>query len=60
MSIVVIRTHILAKWVGIVGIICSVVILAAVAALVGSLAVPVALVRALSMAVALWRQPLPA
>lgn len=58
MSIVVIRTHILAKWVGIVGIICSAVILVAVAALVGSLAVPVALVWALSMAVALWRQPL--
>lgn len=56
MSIVVIRTQILGKWVGVVGIVCSAVILAAVAALLGSLAVPVALVWAISMAVALWRQ----
>ena len=57
MSIVVIRTQILGKWVGILGLICSVVILAASAALLGSLTVPVALVWALAMAVALWRQP---
>jgi hypothetical protein len=57
MSIVVIRTQILPRWVGVVGIICSAVILAAVAALLGSLAVPVVLVWAMSMAVALWRQP---
>ena len=56
MSIVVLRTHILGKWVGVVGIICSAVILAAVAALLGSLTVPVALVWAVSMAVALWRR----
>lgn len=57
MSIVVIRTQILPKWLGVVGVICSAVILAAVAALLGSLTVPVALVWAISMAVALWRQP---
>jgi hypothetical protein len=56
MSIVVLRTHILGKWVGVVGMICSAVILAAVGALLGSLTVPVALVWAVSMAVALWRR----
>lgn len=57
MSIVVIRTQMLARWVGIVGVVCSAVILVAVAALVGSLTVPVVLIWAISMAVALWRQP---
>ena len=56
MSIVVLRTHILGTWVGVVGIISSAVILVAVAALLGSLSVPVALVWAVSMAVALWRR----
>lgn len=57
MSIVVIRTQILGKWLGIVGIICAVIILAASAALLGSLTVPVALLWALCLSVALWRQP---
>ncbi len=57
MSVVVIRTQILAKWVGVIGIVCAVVILAACAALLGSLTVPVALVWAVCMAVALWRLP---
>lgn len=57
MSVVVIRTQILEKWLGIVGMICSVLILVASAALLGSLTVPVALVWALCVAVALWRQP---
>lgn len=56
-SIVVIKTQILGKWVGIVGIVCSLIILAAVATLLGSLTVPLVLVWGISMAVALWRQP---
>lgn len=56
-SVVVIRTQILGRWVGIVGIVCSLIILASVAALLGSLTVPLALVWGISMAVALWRRP---
>ena len=56
-SIVVLRTDALRRWVARVGLVCGVVILAAVIAQYGGLATPVAILWALSLAVAIWRQP---
>ena len=56
-SIVVLRTDALGRWVAHVGLVCGVVILAAVIAQYGGLATPVAILWALSLAVAIWRQP---
>jgi hypothetical protein len=56
-SVVVLRTDALGRWVGYVGVVCGVVIIAAVAAQYGGFATPVAILWALSLAVAIWRQP---
>lgn len=56
-SVVVVRTDALGPWVGYVGVVCAVVILAAVAAQYGAYTTPVAILWALSLAVAIWRQP---
>ena len=56
-SIVVLRTDALRRWVARVGLVCGVVILAAVIAQYGGLATPVAILWSLSLAVAIWRQP---
>jgi hypothetical protein len=55
-SAVVITTRVLGRWVGIVGVVCALIIIVAVAASFGAFAIPVALVWALGLAVALWRQ----
>jgi len=56
-SVVVLRTQALARWVGYVGAVCSVIIFASVAAQYGSLTTLVAIAWALCLAVAIWRQP---
>jgi hypothetical protein len=56
-SVVVIRTQVLGTWVGYVGVVCTAVILIAVFALLGALAIPMALLWAVCLAVAIWRQP---
>lgn len=56
-SVVVLRTDALGRWVGYVGVACAVVILAAVVAQYGAYTTPVAILWALSLAVAIWRQP---
>jgi hypothetical protein len=56
-SVVVLRTQALARWVGYVGAGCSVVILASVVAQYGALTTLVAIAWALCLAVAIWRQP---
>jgi hypothetical protein len=56
-SIVVLRTGALARWVGYVGVVCGLIILGAVAAQYGSYTTPLAILWALCLAVAIWRQP---
>lgn len=57
MSVIVVRTGVLAPWVGYVGVVCAGVMLTAVAVMMGSLAIPAALLWAICLAVAIWRQP---
>jgi hypothetical protein len=57
LSVVVIKTAVLAKWVGFLGIGCAVVILAGSAIMRGQYAIPLSLLWALGLAVALLRQP---
>lgn len=59
-SVVVLKSHCLARWVGMLGILCSILIIGAAAALLGALATPAVIVWALAMAVAIWRQSAPA
>jgi len=56
-SVVVLRTHILARWMAFVGFGCAAVIAVAVGAMYGLFTVPIAILWALSMSVAIWRQP---
>ncbi|MGB9377545.1 MAG: hypothetical protein WCB04_08535 [Mycobacteriales bacterium] len=56
-SVVVLRSRCLARWVGIVGIVCAVLTLGASAAMLASIATPVVIVWAFSIAVAMWRRP---
>ena len=56
-SVVVIRTRFLGRWIGFVGVVCGAVILVAVIAMVGQYAIPAALLWALCVALALLRQP---
>ncbi len=58
-SVVVLRTRILGTWMAYDGLVCGVVILAAVAVKMGQFAIPMALIWALSMAVAILRAPAP-
>ena len=56
-SVVVLRSEALGRWVGYVGLGCAVVILAAVLAQYGALATLVAVLWTFCLAVAIWRQP---
>lgn len=56
-SVVVLRTDALGRWVGWVGAGCAVVILVTVLAQYGALATLVAILWAFCLAVAIWRQP---
>ena len=56
-SVVVLRTEALGRWVGYVGMSCAVAILAATLAQYGGLLTLVAIAWALCLAVAIWRQP---
>jgi hypothetical protein len=56
-SVVVLRTDALARWIGYVGAGCSVIIFASVAAQYGALTTLVAIAWALCLAVAIWHQP---
>lgn len=58
-SVVVLRTGALARWVGYVGVFCSVVILAAFLARFGAFATMLAVVWSFALAVGIWRQPEP-
>jgi hypothetical protein len=59
-SIVVLRTSALGRWVGYVGVGCAVVILAAVVAQYGAFTTLLAVLWSLCLAVAIWRRPDPA
>jgi hypothetical protein len=56
-SVLVLRTHILASWMAYVGFGCGAVVVVAVAAMYGGFTVPIAILWALCMSVAIWRQP---
>jgi hypothetical protein len=55
-GIVVLRTGILGRWLGYVGVGCGALVLAATVALVGAFAIPVAILWALCTAVGIWRE----
>ena len=56
-SAVVLRTNVLARWVGYVGAVCGVITFAAVLAQYGAFATLLAILWALCLAVGIWRQP---
>jgi hypothetical protein len=56
-SVVIVRTLVLAKWVGYVGLGCSAIILAADAAMIGQFTIIFSLLWAVCLSVAIWRQP---
>jgi len=56
-SIVIVRTLVLAKWVGYVGLVCSAIILVASAAMMGQFTIILSLLWSLCLSVAIWRQP---
>jgi hypothetical protein len=56
-SVVVLRTQVLGRWVGFVGLVCATLILIAVFAMYGSFGIPVANLWAVCFGVAIWRQP---
>jgi hypothetical protein len=56
-SVVIMRTLVLAKWVGYVGLVCSAIILAASAAMIGQFTIILSLIWAVCLSVAIWRQP---
>jgi hypothetical protein len=58
-SVVVLRTSALGRWVGYVGVGCAVLILAAVVAQYGAYTTLLGVIWALCLAVAIWRQPDP-
>jgi hypothetical protein len=57
-SIVVVRTQVLAKWFGYVGLVCSVIILAASVAMLGQYTIVLSLIWSLCLSIAIWRRPL--
>jgi CDP-diglyceride synthetase len=59
-SVVVLRTRALGRWLGYVGVGCAVVMIAAVVAQYGAFTTPLGILWALCLAVAIWRQPDPA
>ena len=56
-SVVVLRTGALPRWLAYVGLVCAVVMLAAVIAQYGAFTTPLGILWGLCLAVALWRQP---
>ncbi|TDW21964.1 hypothetical protein [Kribbella kalugense] len=56
-SVVVVRTVVLAKWFGYVGLVCSVIILVASAAMIGQYTIILSLIWSLCLSVAIWRRP---
>jgi hypothetical protein len=56
-SVVVLRTRALGRWLGYVGVGCAVVMIAAVVAQYGAFTTPLGILWALCLAVAIWRQP---
>lgn len=56
-SVVILRTVVLAKWVGYVGLVCSTIILLASLAMIGQFTIILSLIWTLCLAVAIWRQP---
>jgi hypothetical protein len=57
LGVLVLRSGILARWQGFVGIGCGLLVLGAVAALVGAFTVPVAILWSICTAAAVWRGP---
>jgi hypothetical protein len=58
-AVIVLRTEVLARWVGYVGLGCGVVVLVAAIATFGQFTVPIAIIWSWCTAVAIWRQPAP-
>lgn len=56
-SVVIVRTLVLARWVGYVGLVCSAIILVASAAMIGAFTIILSLLWAICLSVAIWRQP---
>ncbi len=56
-GVVVLRSGILGRWVGYVGLGCGALVLVATAAMVGAFTIPVAILWAFCTAAAIWRQP---
>jgi hypothetical protein len=56
-SVVVLRTQALGRWVAYVGLVCSSVMLAASLAQLGAFTTPLGILWALCLAVAIWREP---
>lgn len=56
-SMLVLRTGVLARWVGYVGLVCAAIVLLAVIAQYGGFATPIAILWAFTLAVGIWRQP---
>ncbi|WP_329000225.1 hypothetical protein OHA18_38045 [Kribbella sp. NBC_00709] len=55
-SVVVVRTLVLARWVGYVGLGCAAVILVASAAMIGQYTISLALLWSLCLSIAIWRE----
>ena len=56
-SVLVLRTGVLARWMGVTGLVCGGIVLAASVAQYGAYSSPVGILWALCLAVAIWRQP---
>lgn len=56
-SVVVLRTAVLAKWFGYVGLACAAIILLASVAMIGAFTIILSLIWALCLSVASWRRP---
>jgi hypothetical protein len=59
-AVIVLRTGLLGRWVGYVGLGCGTLTLVASIAMVGQFTIPIAIIWALSTAVAIWRESSPA
>lgn len=56
-GLLVLRTELLGRWVGYVGLGCGVIVLLPTFALMGSFTIPIAILWAFCTAVAIWREP---
>jgi len=59
-SVIVLRTQMLGRWVGFVGLGCGVIVLVAASAMFGAFTIPIAILWSWCMAVAIWRESTPA